>query len=115
MGFGLLNFFCAFPAVWWIDLFSRRSLLLATFPVIAIFQFAVAFGFEAMGRALKALVVTFSYAFAIAYSVGEGPAPFVSHLNQQFMQLSELYSRHMHLKLYLYTVATSVSPPSAVP
>lgn len=31
-GFGLVNFVFAFPAVWTIDTFGRRSLLLFTFP-----------------------------------------------------------------------------------
>lgn len=31
-GFGLVNFLFAFPAVWTIDTFGRRSLLLFTFP-----------------------------------------------------------------------------------
>jgi MFS family permease len=31
-GFGLVNFLFAFPAVWTIDTFGRRTLLLFTFP-----------------------------------------------------------------------------------
>ena len=32
MGFGLVNFVFAFPALWTIDTFGRRTLLLFTFP-----------------------------------------------------------------------------------
>uniref|UniRef100_A0A8H7NDF3 Major facilitator superfamily (MFS) profile domain-containing protein n=1 Tax=Bionectria ochroleuca TaxID=29856 RepID=A0A8H7NDF3_BIOOC len=34
-GFGLINFLFAFPAIWTIDTFGRRSLLLFTFPQMA--------------------------------------------------------------------------------
>lgn len=34
-GFGLVNFLFAWPAVWTIDTFGRRSLLLFTFPQMA--------------------------------------------------------------------------------
>jgi hypothetical protein len=31
-GFGIINFLFAFPAIWTIDTFGRRTLLLFTFP-----------------------------------------------------------------------------------
>lgn len=34
-GFGLVNFLFAWPAIWTIDTFGRRSLLLFTFPQMA--------------------------------------------------------------------------------
>ena len=34
-GFGLVNFVFAFPAIWTIDTFGRRNLLLFTFPNMA--------------------------------------------------------------------------------
>jgi hypothetical protein len=34
-GFGLVNFVFAWPAIWTIDTFGRRSLLLLTFPQMA--------------------------------------------------------------------------------
>src|SRR5258707_6800925 len=34
-GFGLVNFLFAFPAIWTIDTFGRRNLLLFTFPNMA--------------------------------------------------------------------------------
>jgi hypothetical protein len=37
LGFGTLNFIFAAPAVWTIDTFGRRALLLTTFPLMAIF------------------------------------------------------------------------------
>lgn len=34
-GFGLVNFVFAWPAIWTIDTFGRRSLLLFTFPIVS--------------------------------------------------------------------------------
>ncbi|KAJ0356561.1 hypothetical protein KNSL1_000277 [Colletotrichum chrysophilum] len=34
-GFGMVNFLFAWPAIWTIDTFGRRSLLLGTFPMMA--------------------------------------------------------------------------------
>jgi hypothetical protein len=36
-GFGALNFIFAFPAIYTIDTFGRRNLLLTTFPLMALF------------------------------------------------------------------------------
>ena len=76
MGFGIINFLFAAPAIYYIDLIGRRSLLPLTFPLTAIFQLGVALSFLAPHK--KVPVVIFSYLFAMAYSVGEGPVPFVS-------------------------------------
>lgn len=42
LGFGLVNTTFAFPAIWTIDRFGRRNLLLVTFPLMALFLFLVA-------------------------------------------------------------------------
>ena len=42
-GFGAINFTFAFPAVWTIDTFGRRNLLLTTFPLMAIFLLMTGF------------------------------------------------------------------------
>lgn len=79
MGFGMINFFFSLLAILWIDSYGRRTLLLLTFPLMAIFQFAVGLSFfEQKVAVRKAIVILFSYLFAVAYSVGEGPVPFVS-------------------------------------
>ncbi|KAF2202978.1 hypothetical protein GQ43DRAFT_390975 [Delitschia confertaspora ATCC 74209] len=81
MGWGIINFLFAFPAVWTIDSFGRRNLLLSTFPFMALFQvfMVIAFGLNAKTHATtqKALVILGMYLFGIAYSPGEGPVPFV--------------------------------------
>ncbi|KAF2814572.1 putative MFS myo-inositol transporter [Mytilinidion resinicola] len=78
MGFGIINFIFAIPAVWTIDSFGRRSLLLATFPFMALFQVFIAVGFLfKKGTAQTVLTITGMYLFSVAYSPGEGPVPFV--------------------------------------
>ena len=76
-GFGLINWLFAFPAVWTIDTFGRRNLLLTTFPLMAIFLLLSGFSFfipEGKGR--LAVVALGIYLYGMAYSPGEGPVPF---------------------------------------
>lgn len=80
MGFGIINFFFAFPAVWTIDSFGRRNLLLFTFPFMALFQLFMCIAFlpRVRSTARTVLVIIGMYLFGVAYSPGEGPVPFVS-------------------------------------
>lgn len=76
-GFGLINWLFAFPAVYTIDTFGRRNLLLTTFPLMSLFLLMTGFAFyipEGNGR--LAVVALGIYLFAMAYSPGEGPVPF---------------------------------------
>lgn len=77
-GFGLINFLFAFPAVWTIDTFGRRSLLLFTFPQMSWTLLAAGFCTLIPGTdgAHLAMVAFFVYLFAAFYSPGEGPVPF---------------------------------------
>ena len=85
MGVGILNFTFALPAFKTIDTFGRRSLLLLTFPFLALFQLlnAIAFRPSTWNPATQKtststpLAIVGLYLFAIAYSPGEGPVPFV--------------------------------------
>lgn len=77
-GFGIINFVFAFPAVWTIDTFGRRNLLLFTFPFMALFQFIMVIAVALPdGTPRRALTIIGMYLFGIAYSPGEGPVPFV--------------------------------------
>jgi sugar porter (SP) family MFS transporter len=81
LGFGLVNFFFAWPAIWTIDTFGRRSLLLFTFPNMAWSLLAAGLCTliklpENGGGAHLGLVALFIYIFAAFYSPGEGPVPF---------------------------------------
>jgi len=76
-GFGAINFVFAFPALYTIDTFGRRSLLLFTFPNMA--WTLLAAGLCALipkGNLQLGLVALFIYIFAMFYSPGEGPVPF---------------------------------------
>lgn len=84
LGFGAINFLFAFPAIFTIDTFGRRSLLLFTFPNMAwslvvaglgtLLQPDVPKGEKAPARI--GVVAVFIYIFAMFYSPGEGPVPF---------------------------------------
>jgi Sugar (and other) transporter len=52
-GFGLVNWVFAFPAVWTIDTFGRRNLLLFTFPNMAWTLLAAGFCFYIPGNTAK--------------------------------------------------------------
>ncbi|KDR75660.1 hypothetical protein GALMADRAFT_97411 [Galerina marginata CBS 339.88] len=77
-GFGLVNFLFALPAVWTIDTFGRRNLLLFTFPNMAWTLLAAGFCFyiPAASGAKVPLIAFFIFLFAAFYSPGEGPVPF---------------------------------------
>ncbi|KAL8975235.1 MAG: hypothetical protein Q9197_000538 [Variospora fuerteventurae] len=77
MGTGIVNWLFAIPAVYTIDTFGRRNLLLVTFPLMGIMLLITGFSFlapEGMGR--LAGVATGIYLFMVVYSPGEGPVPF---------------------------------------
>ncbi|KPM39435.1 hypothetical protein AK830_g7123 [Neonectria ditissima] len=78
MGFGLVNFVFAWPAIWTIDTFGRRSLLLFTFPQMAWTLLAAGLCtlIPGTGGVHLGLVAMFIYLFAAFYSPGEGPVPF---------------------------------------
>ncbi|KAJ6536340.1 hypothetical protein B0H19DRAFT_962966 [Mycena capillaripes] len=77
-GFGLVNFTFAFPAVWTIDTFGRRNLLLFTFPNMAwsLLAAGLCFLIPASSSARIPLIALFIFIFAAFYSPGEGPVPF---------------------------------------
>ena len=77
-GFGLVNFLFAWPAIWTIDTFGRRSLLLFTFPQMAwtLLAAGLCFLIPTSSKAHLGLVALFIFLFAAFYSPGEGPVPF---------------------------------------
>lgn len=77
-GFGLVNFVFAWPAIWTIDTWGRRALLLFTFPQMAwtLLAAGLCFIIPESSRAHLGLVAFFIFLFAAFYSPGEGPVPF---------------------------------------
>jgi len=77
LGFGAINWLFAIPAIFTIDRFGRRALLLIGFPCMAFwlaFTGSVFYLPEGTGRV--AAILLGIYFFAISYSPSEGPVPF---------------------------------------
>ncbi|KAK9489647.1 hypothetical protein V1508DRAFT_444270 [Lipomyces doorenjongii] len=77
-GFGLVNFAFAWPAVWTIDTFGRRGLLLFTFPNMgwSLLLAGMCYFIPSTSRAHLGMVTFFIYVYDAFYSPGEGPIPF---------------------------------------
>ena len=79
-GFGMVNFIFAIPAIYTIDTFGRRNLLLTTFPLMSIFLIVTMCGFfidmDTNKEGRTALIAVGIYVYAAIYSSGEGPVPF---------------------------------------
>lgn len=97
LGTGIVNFLFAIPAVYTIDTFGRRNLLLTTFPLMSLCLFWAGFSFLIPNRdnpdfvpgsdlpaeqpmipsqAQLGSVAAAIYTFMAVYSPGEGPVPF---------------------------------------
>ncbi|CAK7267443.1 hypothetical protein SEPCBS119000_002555 [Sporothrix epigloea] len=78
VGWGVINWLFAIPAIYTIDTFGRRNLLLTTFPLMALFLLFAGFSFwiEEGSTARIACVALGIYLFGMVYSPGEGPVPF---------------------------------------
>ncbi|PVI01711.1 hypothetical protein DM02DRAFT_717722 [Periconia macrospinosa] len=77
MGFGLVTFIFAFPAIWTMDTFGRRNLLLSTFPNMALCLLGAGFCFlmpESSGARVP-LIAFFVFLFSALYGPGMGPLP----------------------------------------
>lgn len=80
LGFGLINWLFAIPAIYTIDTFGRRNLLLTTLPLMSLSLFFTGFSFwipeTTHHTARVACIALGIYIFGIVYSPGEGPVPF---------------------------------------
>ncbi|KAL6866773.1 sugar transporter domain-containing protein [Trichoderma novae-zelandiae] len=81
MGTGILNFVFAIPAIFTIDRWGRRNLLLFTFPFLCLFLLWTGMSFfipadDANTKMRVGMVTTGMYLFEVFYSPGEGPVPF---------------------------------------
>lgn len=72
MGFGLVMFVCAFPAIWTMDSYGRRNLLLLTFPNMAWCLLAAGLSFlmPEDSSARVPLIAFFIYLFTALYGPG---------------------------------------------
>ena len=77
LGFGIINWLFAIPAIYTIDTFGRRNLLIFTFPWLAIWMFFTGFSFYIpVETARIACIALGIYLYGIFYSPGMGPVPF---------------------------------------
>ncbi|EXL67777.1 hypothetical protein FOPG_16120 [Fusarium oxysporum f. sp. conglutinans race 2 54008] len=78
-GFGMTMFVFAFPALYTIDTWGRRTLLLATFPFmfLTLLGTGMSFYIPSSSDAHLGMIAFFIFAFVAFYSPGEGPCAFV--------------------------------------
>ncbi|KAK1724288.1 hypothetical protein CaCOL14_012771 [Colletotrichum acutatum] len=78
-GYGMAMFLFAIPALWTIDRWGRRALLLVTFPNMcwAMLAAGMAFYIPQSSPAHLGVICLFIYIFAAFYGPGEGPVTFV--------------------------------------
>jgi len=113
MGTGLVNWLFAAPALYTIDTFGRRNLLLTTFPLLSACLLLTGFGFWAPeGPTRTGIVATGIYLFMVFYSPGEGPVPF-TYSAEAF----PLYIRDLGMSLataicWLFNFVLAISFPS---
>lgn len=76
-GTGVTNWLFAIPALYTIDTFGRRNLLLTTFPLMGACLLFTGFSFFVPeGQTRLGMVAAGIYLFMVVYSPGEGPVPF---------------------------------------
>ena len=74
--FGIVNFLGAAPAIWSMDAFGRRWLLLWTLPFMALTMACTSLTFGLpQGNVRLVLLATLVYVFCALYSPGAGPVP----------------------------------------
>ncbi|KAL8774369.1 MAG: hypothetical protein Q9209_001120 [Squamulea sp. 1 TL-2023] len=77
LGFGLINWVFAVPAIHTIDTFGRRNLLLTTYPFLSLFLLFTGFSFWIPADSPRTGCIALGiYLFGIVYSPGQGPVPF---------------------------------------
>lgn len=113
MGFGILNFVFALPAVYTIDTFGRRNLLLATYPFLALFQFITAMGFLLPNgsQGQTGMVLTGMYLFSVFYSPGQGPVPFVYSAESMPLHVRDLGMSLATAVLWFFNFLLAVTFP----
>nr|SIP56010.1 putative Sugar Porter [Yarrowia alimentaria] len=117
-GFGAINFVFALPAVYTIDLFGRRALLLVTFPLMAIFLLFAGFCFyidqddPTNSPARVGCIALGIYLFSAVYSCGEGPVPFTYSAEAFPMYIRDLGMSFATATCWLFNFILAVTWPS---
>ncbi len=116
LGFGILNFVFALPAVYTIDTFGRRNLLLCTFPFLALFQLFTSIGslsrFQDHSATQTGLILTGMYMFSVFYSPGEGPVPFVYSAESMPLYVRDIGMSMATATLWFFNFLLAVTFPN---
>jgi sugar porter (SP) family MFS transporter len=113
MGFGVINFLFAIPAVYTIDTFGRRNLLLTTFPLMAIFLLFTGFSFWITNESAKVGCIALGiYLFGIVYSPGEGPVPFTYSAEAYPLYVRDLGMSLATATTWFFNFVLSITWPS---
>ncbi|KAK0195228.1 hypothetical protein F5146DRAFT_996907 [Armillaria mellea] len=113
-GFGMVNWLFAFPAVWTIDTFGRRNLLLTTFPLMTIFLLLTGFAFwipEENEHARIGVIALGIYLFTMAYSPGEGPVPFTYSAEAFPLYIRDIGMSYATATLWFFNFVVSITFP----
>ncbi|KAI6145809.1 hypothetical protein BKA82DRAFT_26914 [Pisolithus tinctorius] len=115
VGFGVLNWLFALPAVFTIDTFGRRNLLLFTFPCMAICLLITGFSFWDTFREGRIVGVAIGiYLFAITYSPGEGPVPFTYSAEVFPLYIRDIGMSFATATTWFWNFVLSITWPSLV-
>lgn len=110
-GFGAINFCFAIPAWFTIDTFGRRSLLLLTTPLMALFLILTGCGFYAApaSPAQIGVVLTGIYLFAAVYSPGFGPVPFTYSAEASPLYIREIAMSYATAVLWFFNAVLAIT------
>ncbi|RPD63661.1 MFS sugar transporter [Lentinus tigrinus ALCF2SS1-6] len=112
-GFGMLNWVFALPAVYTIDTFGRRNLLLVTFPLMSVFLLMTGFAFYIPedSKARIAVVALGIYLFTMAYSPGEGPVPFTYSAEAFPLYIRDIGMSYATAVLWFFNFVVAITFP----
>ncbi|KIJ61769.1 hypothetical protein HYDPIDRAFT_95845 [Hydnomerulius pinastri MD-312] len=115
LGFGALNWLFALPAVFTIDTFGRRNLLLFTFPCMCICLLITGFSFwDGFEQGRVAGVSIGIYLFAVFYSPGEGPVPFTYSAEAFPLYIRDIGMSFATATTWFWNFVLSITWPSLV-
>ncbi len=112
-GFGMCNWVFALPAVYTIDTFGRRNLLLVTFPLMSLFLLMTGFAFYIPedSQARIAVVALGIYLFTMAYSPGEGPVPFTYSAEAFPLYIRDIGMSYATAVLWFFNFVVAITFP----
>jgi len=112
-GFGLINWLFAIPAIFTIDTFGRRNLLLSTLPLLCLCLLLTGLVQKAENTNGQAVGVLLGiYLYSMFYSPGEGPVPFTYSAEAFPLYLREVGMSFATATLWFFNFVLAVSFPS---